>query len=589
MVLPSCQHRGRRGRRAGGVPGPVDDVEARREQLPFGFNPSGRRRRSSGNRPVPAAAADPFSALRCGGARQDIGAAFQRLGQLLSWQGGPVNWDLARDVARQAVAAAVTGRSAGAERMEVADAMRLAELWLDEATAPARPARRRPGLEPRRVGRGDAAGLEGLVDPVAAKAVESMGAMLSGDSGPMAQLGAMPEQLQAARRGRPAAADDGQHRRGHVRQPDRPGPRLAGDGGGRLDRRRAAALTRPATAALLPAERHGVRRGARTCPPTRCGSTWRCARRPTSGCSPTCRGCAPTSSTRSSAYARGISIDTSRLEEAVGRASTRPTRRPCRRRSPAGCSSPRTPRSRRPHWPGSRPRSPWSRAGSTRWSTPPRRRTCRRPARCARPSGAGAPAAGPAEATFASLVGLELRPRRLREAAALWNARRRRPRHRRPRRRLGPPRPAADRRRPRLPRRLRQRWLRRRWTCPGLDDTEAPMTRSGKGTTDDAQAAASHRPRERAARRRGASAARLTARRRTTRSSCGRRTSSSWRAHPDGMARDCVPAHLTASAMVLDAAGDRGAVDAAPQGRFLGAGRRPLRARGRDARRRRAA
>jgi uncharacterized protein (DUF2342 family) len=27
---------------------------------------------------------------------------------------------------------------------------------------------------------------------------------------------------------------------------------------------------------------------------------------------------------------------------------------------------------------------------------------------------------GPAEATFASLVGLELRPRRLRDAAALW-------------------------------------------------------------------------------------------------------------------------------------------------------------------------
>jgi uncharacterized protein (DUF2342 family) len=31
-------------------------------------------------------------------------------------------------------------------------------------------------------------------------------------------------------------------------------------------------------------------------------------------------------------------------------------------------------------------------------------------------------AGGPAEHTFASLVGLELRPRRLREAAALWGA-----------------------------------------------------------------------------------------------------------------------------------------------------------------------
>ena len=30
----------------------------------------------------------------------------QQLGQLLSWQGGPVNWDLARQAARQTVAAA---------------------------------------------------------------------------------------------------------------------------------------------------------------------------------------------------------------------------------------------------------------------------------------------------------------------------------------------------------------------------------------------------------------------------------------------------------------------------------------------------
>ena len=52
-------------------------------------------------------------------------------------------------------------------------------------------------------------------------------------------------------------------------------------------------------------------------------------------------------------------------------------------------------------------------------------------------------AGGPAEQTFAALVGLELRPRRLREATALWAALDRAPRHRRPRRRLGPPRPAA--------------------------------------------------------------------------------------------------------------------------------------------------
>ena len=56
-------------------------------------------------------------------------------------------------------------------------------------------------------------------------------------------------------------------------------------------------------------------------------------------------------------------------------------------------------------------------------------------------------AGGPAEQTFAALVGLELRPRRLREAAALWAALTEHRGHRRPRRALGPPGPAAHARR----------------------------------------------------------------------------------------------------------------------------------------------
>ena len=36
-----------------------------------------------------------------GGGPADIGAALQQLGKLLSYEGGPVNWDLARDTARQ--------------------------------------------------------------------------------------------------------------------------------------------------------------------------------------------------------------------------------------------------------------------------------------------------------------------------------------------------------------------------------------------------------------------------------------------------------------------------------------------------------
>ncbi|AUH40746.1 zinc-dependent metalloprotease [Streptomyces sp. CMB-StM0423] len=81
---------------------------------------------------------------------QDLGAAFQQLGQMLSYEGGPVNWDMAKDIARQTVAQGAAGgtsqaggsegeskdRSVGdAERKAVEESVRLADLWLDGATS----------------------------------------------------------------------------------------------------------------------------------------------------------------------------------------------------------------------------------------------------------------------------------------------------------------------------------------------------------------------------------------------------------------------------------------------------------------------
>ncbi|MET7595386.1 zinc-dependent metalloprotease [Streptomyces sp. NPDC005481] len=70
----------------------------------------------------------------------DLGAAFQQLGQMLSYEGGPVNWDMAKQIARQTVS---QGTSEGtkdasvgpAERTAVQEAVRLADLWLDDATS----------------------------------------------------------------------------------------------------------------------------------------------------------------------------------------------------------------------------------------------------------------------------------------------------------------------------------------------------------------------------------------------------------------------------------------------------------------------
>ncbi|MGI5339928.1 zinc-dependent metalloprotease [Streptomyces sp. CA-181903] len=91
---------------------------------------------------------NPFAALFGGGGNPafggmnpgDLGAAFQQLGQMLSYEGGPVNWDMAKDIARQTVAQGTADGSKDAsvsagERAAVQEAVRLADLWLDGVTS----------------------------------------------------------------------------------------------------------------------------------------------------------------------------------------------------------------------------------------------------------------------------------------------------------------------------------------------------------------------------------------------------------------------------------------------------------------------
>lgn len=145
---------------------------------PFGFGLPGGDDDPSG-RPGPD---NPFAAL-FGGDPNALGAMFTQLGQMLSYSGGPVNWDLAKDTARKTVAAAGNDRSiSAAERTEVDEAIRLAEVWLDPLTV--MPAGANASLAWSR-----AEWIEHtlpvwkqLVEPVAVRVVEAMG-------------GAMPAQL----------------------------------------------------------------------------------------------------------------------------------------------------------------------------------------------------------------------------------------------------------------------------------------------------------------------------------------------------------------------------------------------------------
>ncbi|MEU9164350.1 zinc-dependent metalloprotease [Streptomyces sp. NPDC048424] len=103
---------------------------------PFGFPGMGL----PGGAGAPGGADNPFAAMFGAMNPNDLGAAFQQLGQMLSYEGGPVNWDMAKDIARQTVAQGtadgVKDTSVGiAEKSAVEEAVRLADHWLDGVTS----------------------------------------------------------------------------------------------------------------------------------------------------------------------------------------------------------------------------------------------------------------------------------------------------------------------------------------------------------------------------------------------------------------------------------------------------------------------
>lgn len=77
-----------------------------------------------------------FSGAAGAGGTPDLNAIFAQVQQLLSGSGdgGPVNWELAKDIARKTVSAAGDRSITPADGDRVADAVRLAEHWLDQAT-----------------------------------------------------------------------------------------------------------------------------------------------------------------------------------------------------------------------------------------------------------------------------------------------------------------------------------------------------------------------------------------------------------------------------------------------------------------------
>jgi len=118
-----------------------------------------------------------------GGEQPDLGAMLRQLGDLMSGQSGPVNWNLAEQAAMQAIGA--DAGTTSADSTAVADAVRLADVWLDAHTSLPSGVTGTEAWSRRRWLKATQPAWSRLVEPVAAKVVASFGE-------------ALPEEMRAA-------------------------------------------------------------------------------------------------------------------------------------------------------------------------------------------------------------------------------------------------------------------------------------------------------------------------------------------------------------------------------------------------------
>lgn len=145
--------------------------------IPFGFNRPG----DPGDENKPGRQ-DPFGA----GGMQDFAAMLHQFADMLSNQTGegPLNWNMAKDIARHQIAEKGDPSVLDAQRRAIVESLRLADLWLDEVTS--HPAGIR---SPQAWSRSEWVEhtlpvWSQICDPMATRMVESMGS-------------AMPEEMQA--------------------------------------------------------------------------------------------------------------------------------------------------------------------------------------------------------------------------------------------------------------------------------------------------------------------------------------------------------------------------------------------------------
>jgi len=121
--------------------------------------------------------------------------ALRRFADLMSWQGGPVNWDLAKNIARQTVAQKGDASVLEVDKAKVTEALRLADLWLEDVTEFPSGIRTSQAWSRAEWVEATLPVWSKLCDPIAARAVEAMSGMISDDPAEMA--GDLPPEMRA--------------------------------------------------------------------------------------------------------------------------------------------------------------------------------------------------------------------------------------------------------------------------------------------------------------------------------------------------------------------------------------------------------
>lgn len=122
---------------------------------------------------------------------------FAELAKVLSWRGGPVNWDLARQVASALAAQGRPATGTVAGRDEAAEALRLADLWLAEATGLPAPASL-PAVRATTAVEWAAHSCEAfreIVDPIARRVAAATASMPAAEEGQEAALAGALRQM----------------------------------------------------------------------------------------------------------------------------------------------------------------------------------------------------------------------------------------------------------------------------------------------------------------------------------------------------------------------------------------------------------